>query len=407
MWFRWGWYFFLFWVSALPVVVDRGARVNPFPFEGSAPRDSAEAQSRTQKFRFALLASLDLMVKTHRALRSEMGGFSRSFGHVPSALDFLPLYYAIEISRATRDDLTVSARAEKRALEGDLEALAEDRVTLNQHFRVRANFRQPIPPKSYLHELAQVSMARLQLAIENPSHEIEDPELLDGVFRGYFRYEVRKVSVPDEVTGLPYEKNQLLAVGLKPPVVGEILEFRPGGDLFGWVRAYFRAEFLRPRAEFYLHALRLSQRASLLVQGKYRDEIEELASISPVLGHVLGGSGGPGSGGVTLEDLRLDPNFGFTAEVSSRAPGAGGARIDLSINAMGQLLEVAPAESLVGELEQARRRIANVGESKGFRPEALSPMDQEQTRKPRTRELRIDPVEQDEVLQKVHRHDRH
>lgn len=159
-----------------------------------------------ESLRRELLEVLDRLVTYERYYRSIYGRFTKMVSRVGLTIPLrLTQAYQIQVIEATTDQLLISAFTES----GN-EKL--EQVSIDQNYEVRANFKIPMPRADYLR--VQAIKHLRQLRDLNIGQKIEER----GIFKGYFRFEVRKDSENRRVA---------FAVGVRPPVVGMQLEQGP------------------------------------------------------------------------------------------------------------------------------------------------------------------------------------
>ncbi len=337
--------FFLLFLPLLPLLVKFAAEASVAGASRVVVTESRSvaAEIPASEYRIELLMALDLLVRAERVLRVESSMFTRSVGRVPDVLGSLTHYYRIDIARATRNQLLVVATGEgRRTGVADASAVVGDRVAIDEGFRVNSNFPLPVPPRDYLHTLARTVMNR----IYNSQFKIpETPELdlWEGVFRGHFRYEVRPISAGGKT---------IVAVGLRGPVKGDVVEMAPGADLYAWVYQHRNAAWVERELYGQLEKIYFAERIHQEHTGNYSPNFQSLLSNwNGLVG--LSSDQSP----LVVQDFQLDQTFGFHAELAQRSP----ATRSWSINGYGQVAEVATVERIVGQFEQARKEVATHG----------------------------------------------
>jgi hypothetical protein len=173
--------------------------------------------------RRALVEWLDRLVEHEHYYRQANGRFSQLLARlalpVPAALGDA---YQVQITEAGPEQLRIVAFSER-------DADAEDRVTIDQDFDLRANFPLPGPRPGYLRFVALKTLKAME----------RDPAATERTsFRDFFRYEIRRDSQRRVVTS---------AVGVRDPIAGERLELGPNG-LSGASEAGILAEAFEPVA---------------------------------------------------------------------------------------------------------------------------------------------------------------
>lgn len=169
-----------------------------------------------------LLESLDRLVAYEHYYRTVYGRFTRLTHRLGYSLPAnLHHHYEVRVVEATRERLRVVATSET-------EAQLPDVVSVDQDYRIHANFPLPEPRADFLQAMASKHLRALHAV--GPASEMPG-EI--GLFKGFFSYEVR----PDALG-----RKTAFALGVKAPVVGVELEFRGaeiemhdnrGGDLAG------------------------------------------------------------------------------------------------------------------------------------------------------------------------------
>lgn len=150
-----------------------------------------------------LLEVLDRLVAYEHYYRSVYGHFTKLISRlgypIPPGLSDI---YEVRVSEAAHERLLITAFSE-------VDGRTRDLVSVDQDYEVRASFDLPAPRPEYLKSLA---LKQLRLLRDAPfGQSIEE----QGLFRGYFRYELRQDS---------QDRKNALAVGIKAPVVGIQLE---------------------------------------------------------------------------------------------------------------------------------------------------------------------------------------
>lgn len=333
--------------------------VNTAGTPAEAPREA----NLSSEFRVELLMALDLFVRAERVLRDESSAFTRSIGRIPDVLGSLTQYYKIEVARATRDQLLVIATGEGSKSLGESFPIIGDRLAIDGDFRINANFPIPDPSRDYLQTLARTVMNRIQ----SGHFRIPDRRELDaweGIFRGYFRYEIRPTSVGGRT---------IVAIGTRTPLTGEVVEMQDGADLYEWVYRHRNSFWAERELYWHLETLYLAERINQEHMGSYASSMARLvpkwASLAALSGELSAAA---------IQELQLDPTFGFHAEVAPRAPASLGTdRKDdaagtisnavraWSVNGYGQVSEVATVERLVDEFEMTRKKVESHGNVTG------------------------------------------
>lgn len=345
---------------ALPPVFTA---LNEHAATGSTASADAKSQASSNgdhvnELRAQLLLGLDLFVRAERALRVESSSFTSSLGRVPNVLGALTHFYRVDIARATRNRLLVVATGEgRRSVLNDLASIVGDRVTIDEEFRVHTNFPLPSPPRDYLHTLARTVMNRIHSS-QFQLPERSDLDRWEGVFHGYFRYEVRPVSDGGRT---------IVALGLSGPVRGDIVEMQSGANIFEWVYNHRNGASAAIELQGSLEEIYLAQRIYQDHVGHYAPNFKGLVSASTVLA-ALDAPSAP----LALQEFQLDPTFGFLAEIGVRGRSAADADSEgrspaslhaWSVNGYGQVAQVDTVERLVDQFEQARKQVATHGDS--------------------------------------------
>ena len=168
---------------------------------GSAPDAAVPFRSMAQQRE--LLETLDKIVSYQHYYRSVYGHFtkilSKTGASIPKAIGSI---YEIRVSEATTERLLVSAFSE-------VDGKSMDQVTIDEDYVVKASFPLP-PPRS---EFLRLQAAKyLRALLESPEGQLPGER---GVFKGYFKYELRRDSENQKIA---------FAVGIRPPVLGAQLE---------------------------------------------------------------------------------------------------------------------------------------------------------------------------------------
>lgn len=151
-----------------------------------------------------LLEALDRLITYELYYRSIYGRFTKLMSRVGMTLpQRVSQVYQIQIVEATADRLRIAAFS-------DAERGKPEYVTVDQDFKIQANFKIPLARVEYLRfqamkHLRQLSHTQLGQSIEE-----------QGLFKGYFRFEVRPDSEGQKVA---------FAVGIRQPVVGVRLQY--------------------------------------------------------------------------------------------------------------------------------------------------------------------------------------
>lgn len=158
---------------------------------------------RTMVQQRELLETLDKIVSYQHYYRSVYGHFtkilSRTGASIPKAISSI---YEIRVSEATTDRLLISAFSE-------VAGKSVDQVTIDDDYVIKASFPLPPPRPEYMRLQAAKFLRAL---LEAPEGQVPSES---GVFKGYFKYELRRDSENQKIA---------FAVGIRPPVLGAQLE---------------------------------------------------------------------------------------------------------------------------------------------------------------------------------------
>jgi len=150
-----------------------------------------------------LVEFLDRVVSYQYYYHSVYGKFSKSLSRVGLKVPQSLLHiYDVRVTDATADKLLVSAVEEADDKISDL-------ISINQDFRIQANFKIPPPRASYLSGQALKYMRLLKGA--PPGQKLEEA----GIFKGYFHFSANE------------DRKLITARGIRPPVLGIYLELNP------------------------------------------------------------------------------------------------------------------------------------------------------------------------------------
>ena len=354
--------FFLLFLPLFPLLVKFAAEASVAGTSRVVVTESRSvavaSEAPASEFRIELMMGLDLLVRAERVLRAESSMYTRSVGRVPDVLGSLTHYYRIDIARATRNQLLVVATGEgRRTGVADASVVVGDRVAIDENFRVNSNFPLPVPPRDYLHTLARTVMNHLYNNGQFKIPETPELDLMEGVFRGHFRYEVRPISAGGKT---------IVAVGLRGPVKGDVVEMQAEANLYAWVYNHRNTAWVEHELYGQLEKIYFAERINQEHTGTYSRTFHNLLSNwNGLVG--LSSEQSP----LVVEGFQLDPTFGFHAELAQRGP----ASRSWSINGYGQVSEVATVERIVGQFEQARKEVATHGNGMGNGPgSAISAM---------------------------------
>ncbi|MEW6057772.1 MAG: hypothetical protein AB1540_14265 [Bdellovibrionota bacterium] len=335
---------------------------------------SKTASERAATLRLQLLMGLDLLVRAEHALHHHSYTFTKSLGRVPDVLGSITSYYRTEIVRATRDSFVVVATGEgPRSSIVDTSSVLGDRLAIDEKFNVRSNFQLPEPSRDYLHTLAQTVMNQ----IARNQFQIPEKATLnqwEGVFKNYFRYEVRSTSKGDRAVS---------AVGVRAPVKDDVVEVEPHANLFQWVYKHRNSVDVQQEAFGRLENLFFAARISHDHLGGHCTSLEEVVPYWNSL-LTLKSEHSP----LALEEFRLDTDFGYHAEIAYQGEDDEEEAVrSWTVNGYGQVSEISPVERIVSQFENARRRVASHGENEIVKKEKHS--------ESKHRPLLIDAVEND------------
>ncbi len=379
------WSFFLFFVLlAIPFFLKHA-----FVLVERQPEIASKNQDQLQlsKLRLNLLLSLDLLVRAQRALHWNTGSYTRALGRVPDVLGPLTHYYNVDIPIASEKQLQITAvgQVHQRSLleRSFIFLLHGDKVLIDEKFQLWVNFPMPDPPREYLHTLARnvlyhiggratTGTVEAHLLASSPDHMVlkrKELDLLEGVFRGYFRYELQPT------TQAP---NALVAVGIKFPVKGDVVEpatrtlgtgekvskaeerksisSSEGRDLFEWVHAYRHSVAVEQELDSYLEKIYLAERIHQAHTGQFAPTFNKLIPNWNTLSSLS-----VEAGSLVIQEFQLDSTFGFYAEITQRDLS----RKAWSINGYGQVSEISSIFNLLTQWEQSSdsmsRQIATYG----------------------------------------------
>lgn len=311
----------------------------------------ADRLSRVEEFRAELLMSLDLFVRAQRALRADSGSYTRSIGRMPDVFGSLTHYYRIDVTRASQNQLLVVAVGEGGRTSGAIASqLVGDRIAIDENFQVHSNFPIPQPPRDYLHVVARTVMNRIwaNQALVSEKHELE---LWEGVYRDFFKYEVKPVSNGGHT---------IVATGIAAPVLGDVVEMQPAANVYDWVYHHRHSSWAENEMHGHLEKIYLAEKI-------YQDHV---GAYSPTFRGLLPMWNDLASLAVeqspfVVQEFQLDPTFGFHAEVAQRQDAENRSRRNpssvraLAVNGYGQVSEVSSIESIMQQFEQTRKQVAD------------------------------------------------
>lgn len=171
----------------------------------SAAQES-ETRSVSEIHRRELLEVLDRIVAYEHYYHSVYGHFTKLLSRIGTTIPKnISSLYEIRVAEATTERLLITALAE-------IQGKTADVVSVDQSYRVHASFPIPKPRAEFLRFRAQSYLRQLS---EAPAGQTPEEQ---GIFKGFFKYEVR-----------PDSRNQRVAfaVGIRYPVLG--LELESGG----------------------------------------------------------------------------------------------------------------------------------------------------------------------------------
>lgn len=167
------------------------------------PDQGLDLELSSESLRRELLEALDRLVTYELYYRSVYGRFTKMISRVGLKIPLrLTQAYQMQVVEANTDQLLISAYTES-----DGEKV--EQISIDQNYEVRANFKFPMPRPEYLRVQALKHLRQLR--------DLNEGQSIDerGIFKGYFRFDVRKDSEGRRVA---------FAVGVRPPVVGMQLE---------------------------------------------------------------------------------------------------------------------------------------------------------------------------------------
>lgn len=308
---------------------------------------SATALNRND-VRFELLLSLDLLVRWQQHIRQEEGAYSSSLGRLPQVIGASRAFYQIDVQRASRDQLIVSAKGAPRGNWLPLElaqSLSQDTLSINQNYKVRANFPLPEAPRGFLRAVAQTVMSRATHELAGRSPRDEQLKQWEGVYQGHFRYERRASSTGEAV----FVALAVSDAAKREVPSGELVYSESEPHVFQWASQYRNQKFADLEAKIQLQHVYLAQQTVRSITGRYTDNLEHLAALDGRIA-VLKSSLSP----YQLDGLELDASTGFHAEVVIL--GSEDQIKNLwSMNSFGQATRYNPVEEMMGRLSHASR----------------------------------------------------
>lgn len=198
-------YAYILFLTALAATLKMGSRDHRHDDD----LDWAEtAQQHTQVFtiydedRRELLEAMDQIVEGENYYHSVFGRFTPNLSDLEFALpEAIQGRYEVGVSESSETKLLVAAYS----LKSDRLASGSDQVSLDQFYRLNANFPIPQPRSEYLRARAERHLKNL--AGMPRGQIVTEP----GVFRGYFRFDVNTDGE---------DRRNAVALGVKAPVLG-------------------------------------------------------------------------------------------------------------------------------------------------------------------------------------------
>lgn len=219
-----------------------------------------EATEGLTQQRRELLEAMDRLVAYEHYYRSVYGHFTVRLSRLGYLLPLqLTEVYDIHVSEAFRGRLVISAVSETH---GQI----RDRISVDQSYKVSANFTIPPPRPEYLKALALRQLRVIQDAPVGRSMLLLEDR---GVFSGYFKYGVRR-DVRD--------KKIVTAEGLKSPVAGLYLEL--GNESLELAESHQVGQKASSSVMSTLEEAYLAQRIFRGEMGRYAKSWSELSKIA-------------------------------------------------------------------------------------------------------------------------------
>jgi hypothetical protein len=188
--------------SASASLTPHGARP---PGALTGPRPDASPETRRQ-----LIEVLDRLVSYQQYYREVYGHYTRLLGRIGYAIpDPVSRVFEVRVLEASTDRLLITAFSEEDGKTADV-------LTIDQDFRLQANFELPAPSPEFLRAQAY----RLLRAYRDSDRSAPPAE--NGIYRGYFRFALRSDS---------QDRRTALATGTRAPVEGVQLELGPGAEI--------------------------------------------------------------------------------------------------------------------------------------------------------------------------------
>jgi hypothetical protein len=181
------------WASHMGNLVPVSSQTAESTDQATTGLASADAPARR-----ALLEVFDRMVVHEKYYHSVYGRYTK----VLSRIDFtvprsVANQYEVRVVEADENRLLITAFSEE-------DGKTLDSASIDQGFRVESNFPAPAPRPEYLKIHA---FKQLRLMFEADGQAVAE----EGVFKDFFRYEIRRDSRDQAVA---------FAIGVKPPVLG-------------------------------------------------------------------------------------------------------------------------------------------------------------------------------------------
>jgi hypothetical protein len=205
------------WSSHVDGIAQRSLQLenalgNHSKSEEARSQEERAAEGVRSELRRELLEALDRLVYLENDYHSVFGYYTQVLNHAGFSVSArLARHYEIRVEAVSKSHFQVSAFSEEQGK-------IQDRVWVDQLFRVTSNFPMPSPSAEYLK--LRASQRVKWLVNQDPDHLPAEK----GIFTGYFRYEIRKDSDNRPVA---------VAVGIRSPVLGVELEARPQSGMLG------------------------------------------------------------------------------------------------------------------------------------------------------------------------------
>jgi hypothetical protein len=194
------------WSTRVESSIPRDLQAEPLA-AGEVPLP--ETIGREATTRRQLVEVLDRLVAYQHYYHSVYGRFTKLLSRVGYSVPReVSEHYEIRVVEATEAHLLITAMTE-------VDGKVTDLVSIDQDFAVKSNASLPTPQKDYL---KIVAMRHLRALRDAPAGQIIEEQ---GVFKGYFKYEVRQDSQDRKVA---------FAVGVRQPVLGLQVEVQARGQ---------------------------------------------------------------------------------------------------------------------------------------------------------------------------------